>query len=334
MSTAAIDAHPQRRAAGGTGPDDAAGWMTLFNQDRFHALNLREGQHIVTAAVDDADGRRIGALSGVLEDGVFVNGHSAPFGGLDLVRERETPANVARLVDGALAQVRAQGARTVRLRLAPPCHGDSEGLVQFTLLNRGFAVERCELNQHIDLGGLTGPDEYVAGLRSPARRALRRLLGPEFRFGQAHEPTQWDRAHALLAANRSRKGRTLALSREYVDAARAALGDRVRMYELLHAERPVAAALVYRVRRQRDLVVAWGDADHGLERSPMNLLAYRVVEAALAEGLRTLDLGVSNARDPRPDGALMPDPGLVQFKQSMLARAQPRLTLARTFPEA
>ncbi|MCW3014142.1 MAG: hypothetical protein JWO02_1234 [Solirubrobacterales bacterium] len=316
------------------GPDRPARWATLFNQDRFHALNLRDRQRVVTAGVRDADGRLIGALSGVLEDGVFVSGHSAPFGGLDLVRERETPANVARLVDGALEALRAQGARTVRLRLPPPCYGDNEGLVQFTLLNRGFAVERCELNQHIDLHGLAGPRDYVAGLKSPARRALRQLLGPEFTFRPAQSAAEWDRAHALLSANRARKGRTLALSRAYVEGARAALGDRVRMVELLHADRAVAAALVYRVREQRDLVVAWGDADHHLERSPMNLLAYRVVEAALADGVRIVDLGISSERESGPDGALLPNAGLVQFKQSVLARTQPRLTLIRSLPEA
>jgi hypothetical protein len=334
MSAVAVDAGLGRPAQAAAGTDRAPRWVTLFNEHGFHALNLQDGQRVVTAAVDDADGRRIGALSGVLDGVVFVSGHSAPFGGLDLVRERETPANVARLVDGALAQVRAQGARTIRLRLPPPCHGDSEGLVQFTLLNRGFTVARCELNQHVDLQGLNGPDDYIAGLKSPARRALRRLLGPDFGFRQAHGAAEWDRAHALLVANRARKGRTFALSRAYVDAARAALGDRVRMYELLHGERLVAAALVYRVREQRDLVVAWGDGDHGLERSPMNLLAYRVVEAALADGVRTLDLGISNEPEGGPDGALIPNPGLVQFKQSVLARIQPRLTLSRTFPEA
>jgi Acetyltransferase (GNAT) domain len=101
------------------------------------------------------------------------------------------------------------------------------------------------------------------------------------------------------------------------------------MYELLCSERAIAAALVYRVRPRRDLVVAWGDGEHDLERSPMNLLAYRLVESALSEGVRTLDLGISNEHEPGPHGALEPNAGLVQFKQSVLARIEPRLTLVR-----
>lgn len=315
--------------ADGAQPPAPDRWTTLFNQPRFHALNLRPGQSVLDLRVEDADGRLIGALTGVRDGDTFVSGHSAPFGGVDLVRERETPAGVERLVDRALAQLTAAGIREARVRLPPPCHGESEGLIQFTLLNRGFRVDRCELNQHIDLSALPGPDAYLAALKSPARRALRRLLGPDFTFTAAATSAEWDRAYALLAANRAAKGRRLALSREYVERARAALGDAVRMDELHHRGRPVAAALVYRVREHRDLVVAWGDGDHGLERSPMNLLAHRVVERALADGVRTVDLGISNEHEPGPDGALVPNGGLVQFKQSVLAQTQPRLTLVK-----
>jgi hypothetical protein len=309
-----------------------ARWTTLFNEARFHALNLRPGLSVLDLRVAAPDGRLIGALAGVRDGDTFLSGHSAPFGGVDLVRERETPANVAWLVDGALAQLRAAGIREARVRLPPPCYGESEGLVQFTLLNRGFRVDRCELNQHIDLRAIADAGAYLAALKSPARRALRRLLGPELTFSAARTPAEWDRAYALLAANRAAKGRRLALSRAYVAQARAALGDAVRMYELLHGERSVAAALVYRVREHRDLVVAWGDGDHGLERSPMNLLAHRVVETALADGVRTVDLGISNEHEPGPDGALVPNGGLVQFKQSVLAQTQPRLTLVKELP--
>jgi hypothetical protein len=303
--------------------------MTLFNDDRFHALNLGDGERVVRAEVHDDDGRVIGAIGGVLVGDTLTCGHSAPFGGVDLVRERETPANVARVVDRALPRLRAAGARTLRVKLPPACYGDSEALVQFTLLNRGFRVERCELNQHIDLEALDGPGDYIERLKSPARRALRKLLADGFSFQRADSEAEWDRAYETLAVNRARRGRTLALSRAYVARAREALGEAVRMYELLRAGRAIAAALVYRVRPQRELVVAWGDGEHGLEHSPMNLLAYRVVERALAEGARTLDLGVSNEPEPDADGALVPNAGLVQFKQSVLAHIQPRLTLVR-----
>jgi Acetyltransferase (GNAT) domain len=327
-----VDAHndtPSQPAEPAQQLATQAHWMTLFNQDRFHALNLTDGQLITRAQARDETGRLVGSLGGVLDAGVFTSGYSAPFGGPDLVRERETPANVALLVDEAITSLTSDGARTLRVKLPPTCYGESEPLVVFTLLNRGFHVERCELNQHIDLETLDGPDSYIERLKSPARRALGKLLGPEFSFRRAETQDEWDRAYNTLAANRSMKGRSLSLSRAYVARAHAALSDSVRMYELFHGGLAIAAALVYRVRAQRDMVVAWGDGEHDLERSPMNLLAYRVVEVSLSEGVRTLDLGTSNGHGPGPDGAFEANTGLVQFKQSVLARIEPRLTLLR-----
>lgn len=325
---AAAAPHPQPRveSKGASTP-----WMTLFNEDRFHALNISSEQRPIHTEACEEDGRTVGSLGGVLDGDVFTSGFSAPFGGIDLARERETPANVALVVEEAISQLRAVGTRRLRIKLPPACYGESEPLVQFTLLNRGFQVERCELNQHIDLESLPDPGAYLEQLKSPARRALRKLLlDSDLRLCPAETEQEWDRAYATLAANRAAKGRSLSLSREYLLRARAELGPQtVRMYGLLAGERAIAAALVYRVRPKRDLVVAWGEGEHELERSPMNLLAYRLVERALAEGSSTLDLGISNEHEPDPDGALPPNDGLVQFKQSVLAKIQPRLTLMR-----
>jgi hypothetical protein len=325
-AAAALDPDPRSDSHGASMP-----WMTLFNDDTFHALNITGEQRVIHTEARDEEGRTVGSLGGVLEGDAFTSGFSAPFGGIDLTRERETPANVALVVEDAVAQLRAAGARRLRIKLPPACYGESEPLVQFTLLNRGFQVERCELNQHIDLESLPDSDAYLERLKSPARRALRKLLlDSDLRLCPAETEREWDRAYATLVTNRAAKGRSLSLSREYLERARTSLGTQtVRMYELLAGERAIAAALVYRVRPQRDLVVAWGDGEHGLERSPMNLLAYRLVERALAEGSSTLDLGISNEHESSPDGALPPNDGLVQFKQSVLAKIQPRLTLVR-----
>jgi hypothetical protein len=292
-------------------------WTSVFNRDAFHALN---GATPWSCVFEDG-GRAVGRLAGAVVDGVLVSGHSAPFGGFDLAREHEPPARVAALVDHAVGAARADGLRAIRIRLAPPCWSPAAPTVQFALLNAGFRVVRAELNQHLE----PGPG-YVAALRSPARRALGHLeRDPGFVFGDAPSPAA---AHALLAANRAARGRRLALDAAYVQRAREALGpDVVRMAELRHDGRPVAAALTYRVTARRELVVAWGDHGHGLARSPMNLLALRLVQRAVAEDVVLLDLGVSNV--PGPDGALTADPGLAQFKRSVGARETVRLTVER-----
>ena len=298
--------------------------LLLFNRDAFHALNLRPGERVVR--VDHADGGRlVGSLVGVRDGDVVTCGHSAPFGGPDFVREAETAANVVALLGAAVAELEEDGVRTIRVRARPAFYSGSETAVQFALLNLGFRVEACELSFHIDLEGLGGIDDYVAGLRSPARRALRHGLGEPFALRHAEDERLWAMGYALLAANRALKGRRLALDAAAVRAVRDAFPGRVRMDVLEHAGQPCAAALTYRLLPGRELVVYWGDAGHGLPRSPMNVLAHALVERALGEGVRSLDVGPSSI-------AGVPDQGLIQFKRSVGARESLRLDLVREAP--
>jgi hypothetical protein len=295
--------------------------LLLFNRDDFHVLNLRPGQRAVRIDHHD-EGRLVGSLVGVRDGDVVTCGHSAPFGGPDLVRDAETASNVVALLGRAVEELDADGVRTIRVRCRPAFLSGSETTVQFALLNLGFRVEACELGFHIDLEPLDGIDAYVAGLRSPARRALRHGLAEPFALREAEDGDLWDAGYALLAVNRAAKGRRLALDAGYVRAARDAFPGKVRMAVLEHAGRPCAAALTYRVLPGRELVVYWGDADHALPRSPMNVLAHALVERALGEGVRSLDIGPSSI-----DG--VPDQGLIQFKRSIGAREDLRLHLVR-----
>ena len=295
--------------------------LLLFNADAFHALNLRPGQ--CARRIDyEADGRLVGSLVGVVDGDSFTSGHSASFGGPDFTRDAETAANVRAALEHAVATLDNEGVRTIRVKARPAFYSGSETAVQFALLNLGFRVESCELSFHIDLAGLGGLDGYTASLRSPARRALRHTLGEPFALVEADGDDAWARGHAVLAANRAAKGRVLALGLDYVLRARDALPGRVRMWALEHAGTPCAAALTYRVAPGRELVVYWGDAGHALARSPMNVLALRLVERALAEGVLSLDIGTSSV-------AGVPDQGLIQFKRSVGARESLRLDLVR-----
>ena len=295
--------------------------LLLFNRDAFHALNLQPGQRVVR--VDHHDGDRfVGSFVGVRDGDVVTSGHSAPFGGPDLVRDAETAANVCALLGRAVAELGADGVRAIRVRARPAFYSGSETAVQFALLNLGFRVEACELSFHIDLDALDGIDGYVANLRSPARRALRHGLGEPFALREAEDEAGWAMGYALLAANRAAKGRRLALDAGYVRAVRDAFPGRVRMAVLEHAGQPCAAALTYRVSPGRELVVYWGDAGHELPRSPMNVLAHGMVARALGEGVRSLDIGPSSI-------AGVPDQGLIQFKRTIGARESLRLDLVR-----
>lgn len=309
-------------------PDTAAAVVpSLFNDPAFHALNGVEGLMLVA----EHEGRPVGSLAGALLDGGarFVSGHCAPFGGFDLVKERETPARVGAFVDDVLAQLAARGVREAVVRCPPACHHTAFESVVFALLNRGFAVAEADLAFHVDLTRFAAPEDYVAALRSPARRALGHAAKEPWSIADAGDDAHaWDKGFALLTDNRAAKGRELSIDRAYAERARHAFPGAIRLLTLRHDGRPVAAALTYRVRPRVELVVAWGDAGHALERSPMNRLAYEVVARGLGEDVAVLDLGTSTLPSPDgPDGRRVPNDGLIQFKHSVGASAQVRLVL-------
>jgi Acetyltransferase (GNAT) domain len=316
------------------GTDPHPDWRRLFNRPDFHALNHRSGQRAGYIEVHDRDGRLLGGLSGIREGDTFVSGFSAPFGGVDLVNPHETVENIDRVVQESLRTLRDEGVTRIQVRLPPAAYSANEDVVQFSLLNAGLQVERCELNQHIPIADWQSIAAYQSSLRPAAQKTLRHLMTLGLTFRPLDTDAEWDRAHELLAANRARKGRRMALSADYVKTARAQLGSQVRMYELTLGTTAVAAALVYQVTPGCDLVVAWGDSEHEFKRSPMILLAYHLVELALQNNVRILDLGISNEpeRQPQPSGdlGLSPNFGLAQFKRTTLAQVQPRFTMTWT----
>ena len=291
--------------------------LTLFNQMEFHQINPLPGQH--PARYDYViDRRLIGSLSGMVVGSEFVSGWSAPFGGPDMVRSSETATNVLGLIRSALDQAASDGISVLRIKAKPDFYSTSETAVQFGLLSLGFTVERCELNFHIDLTQIATIEDYVQRLKPSARRALKHSTAEPFTFSEAIDDDAWLKGYQILEKNRRNRNRELSLSFDYVLGIRDRFPGRIRMYRLFHAARHCASALVYQVSDKRELVVYWGDADHALARSPMNVLVERLVDRALRDGILTIDVGTSS-------GGGRPMQSVIQFKESVLAR--PRLRL-------
>lgn len=281
----------------------------LFCDPRFHDLN---------GVPDDRrwryehrrEGRLVGVLEGVVTDGVLVSGHSAPFGGPDLATPDPPVGDVVGLVSGALAALRAAGVRTAQIRARPLVYSAAESLVEYALLDQGFAVEHCDLNMHVDLSGLAPGDDVLHLLKQRKRRYVRAALHEPVELVEVRDGEELTVLHAILAENRRAKGRPRPLGRDYLERARAAFPERIRMLLLRVRGRAVAGAVVYRVLDGIDQVVHWADAP-GEERSPMELLAYLVYADCLRRGARLVDLG------PASDDEGRLNPGLADFKRAV-----------------
>ncbi|GHE14313.1 GNAT family N-acetyltransferase [Klenkia taihuensis] len=282
----------------------------LFGSDAFHDLNGVPAPDR-WGYVHRRGDRVTGVLPGVVVDGVVRSGWSAPFGGPDLVRDDPPVEDVLDLVDGALAAARADGLRGVRIQARPPVYSAAEPLLEYVLLNRGFAVVHCDVNQHVDLVPLLRGERDAFSLLARKRPVVRAALQGDWELREVTGGADLTVLHRLLDANRAAHGRPPGLGRDYLGRVAAQFPDRVRLL-LLHVDsQPVAAAVVYRVLDDVDLLVAWGDAEHDLPRSPMDLLAHLLVTRSVTAGVRLLDLGPSSEKDGTPNT------GLLAFKRSV-----------------
>ena len=295
--------------------------LSIFNLPAFHRLTLTDGHHRVEFD-HHADGRLIGSLVGVATGTEFASGFSAPFGGIDLVRETESPPRILDLVAAACAHLDGLGIQTIRVHARPPIYSRAEISMQFALLANGFRIESMELNQHLDLSNLRTADDYVARLGWRGRRDLRRAAAQGLEFREDIDPGQRAEAYQVLRANREAKGRPLRLSFEYLERLREALPGKVRSFSLKSGDQTCAAAITYQIRPGRWLLVYWGDSAHSLAQSPMNLLAFKLVERALAEEIVLIDLGISSAYGQQ-------NAGLAQFKESVGAVSSLRFEFVR-----
>jgi hypothetical protein len=294
----------------GSAPDQQNRHLCLFATSKFFALrDTRRYEHNFSH-----EGNLVGSIVGTYTDGVLFSGERAPFCGFDLTRDHWGPE----IID---AMVRTVLNTYAEIRCKPPSWSGCEAAVQVALARAGFEVRGAELNYWLGLP--TRVEEYVAGLKPEARRALKHTDGVfRSRVLARDDHKGWARAYHVLAANREAKGRPISLTLDYVLAIREAFPDLVRMVVTEDLFGIAAAALVYRVGVRRDMVQFWGD-NPGVEgRSPMNVLARDVVGHCIDTGARTLDLGIST-ENGRPNG------GLCQFKRSIGAKPEVRVVMAR-----
>lgn len=252
----------------------------------------------------------MGVLDGVVTGGVLLSGHSAPFGGPEVLREDPTIDDVVGLVTGAVAALRSDGIHEVRIRARPAVYSAIEPLLEYVLLNHGFTVEHCDLNMHVDLAGVSSDDDVLALLKARKRRYVRAAMRDPFEFVEVDGGEDLTTLHGILAENRLSHARPLPLARDYLQRVHAAFPDRVRLRLLRRHGCALAAAVVYRVVDGIDQVVHWADAGD-LDRSPMELLAYLVYRDSVRHGARLVDLGPASEKDGSPS------PGLADFKRSV-----------------
>lgn len=293
-------------------------WFAEFN-------GASDGEFIETVHYDGD--RPAALLTAVCRDGAAVSGFSAPFGGPDFARQRESVSVVNEAIDSFIRKILATGIRRIVFNLRPTYYGDVEVYVATHLMNLGYEVSRSDISHGIELDNFDGIEKYRSSLRSPARRALKhaRDLGAVFEWANdSQDPERlWSAGWSVLVENRSRRGWALSLTREYVWRVRDRFPDAIKMGVLVLDDSVAAAALVYSVMPRIDYVVYWGDAERA-GHSVMPDLVDHLVNDAIDRRVSVVDCGTSGS-------PLVPNDGLVRFKTSIGARAGLRLQVAKDY---
>jgi hypothetical protein len=297
---------------------DTRSHITLFNDERFQRCNLLPGAR--PFRYDHFVGKRlIGTFSGVIVDEDWLDcGHSAPFGGIDFCRRGEFAGAIVDLLRAGAARARDQGVKRIFIRARPGYYGPNETAVEFALLNLGARVEECELSLGIETRRFGSIAEYETALKSSARKMLRHGMRAGMIFESVESAADWAACYELLDQTRHRHGASLRISFDYVMRLREVFGSRIVMYRLTRNGELAGAALVYRIVKDWDYVVAWGDDLRHRPYRVMNVMADQLVRVAIAQRISVVDVGTSS-------GAGVPDDGLIQFKRSVGASTGLRL---------
>ena len=153
-------------------------------------------------------------------------GHSAPFGGVDLVKSREQLGTIIGLLRNALARARAEAVRDIRIRARPGYFGENEPAVEFALLNLGASIKSCELSLGLKIWRYRTPEDYLANLSNSARNMVRQGLRACMTFDTTVSTTEWPACFELLAEAKRRRGVALKFSLDYIKSMCTNSSDR------------------------------------------------------------------------------------------------------------
>lgn len=201
-----------------------------------------------------------------------------------------------------------------KIRLPPKSH--FPGLLTLnldTLTNLGFEIETRDLNFSINL-----KDYSEKKLNRNRRRELAKSKTLEMTFGSV-EP---EVAIETISRNRKHKGVQLSMDTTFAKKFMNTLPDKIEFFAVSHQDIFLAAATVIRVDNNLDYVFMWGhDQNEPNSGIALSRLAFELADRSKQRGAEILCLGTSSQ-----DGVV--DSGLAQFKTSLGAYSEERLTLS------
>jgi hypothetical protein len=281
----------------------------LFNEPAYFRLHSGAEEDCYAQLVRRNDQRVFATLAfHASAGGVFVSPGRGTYGGLSLNAEIELLV-LDRFVTAVVMHLRAQGARSVRVRCAPASHDPALFAMSFNMLSRlGFQPCEAELNHDMCIDERAFIDRIDYGNVKRIRKTEREGFVCD-RLDEEALPA----VHALLAENRARLGVTISMSVDQLRQMVSLFPQRLHLFAVYRdnsRQEMVAAALCLALSPQVLYVLYWGDGPDMRSYSPVAMLAAHIYAFCAEQGFALLDVGISTLHAE-------PNFGLVNFKRNL-----------------
>jgi hypothetical protein len=281
----------------------------LFNEPAYFHLHSDSPQDVYAQLVRRSDARVYATLAFfAIGDGIYASPKRGTFGGLSLNHALEFEA-IERFIAGVLAHLKSEGARVVRLRIAPASHDLALFSVLFNTLSRhGFRLAQHELNYDLCVDDRAFIDRLEYGNVKRLRKAARE----GFVAGQVGCES-FDAVYRVIEQNRARLGVSVSMSAAQLQRMLELFPEKMHFFAVFRDEsrsEMVASAVCIALTESIFYVFYWGDIDGVSNVSPIVLLASTIYEFCQKNGYTVLDAGISTLGGE-------PNYGLMRFKRNL-----------------
>ena len=290
--------------------------LHIFNRPEFFMLHSNGRGHYCQL-VSSKHSRVLAAIHFTDDgQGILTSPLRGTFGGFS-AEEGVGIAVLDSFMDGILTYFCSLGAKRIRIALRPASHDIALFATSFNiLLRKGFTIERHELNYVLGVDALPLLDKMEHGNRKRVNKCLRERFQAD--FCPVH---QLPEVYQAISENRARRGYPMSITLKGLQEMAQRFPEQVIAFGVRRGADLVAASVCIRLDRDVLYVFLWGEVAGMETYSPVALLATKIYQYSVDQGITLIDVGTSTENG-------MPNHGLIRFKRSMGFRECLKLTLS------
>lgn len=250
----------------------------------------------------DQDNRPVAAIhAGQIEPGVWRSPFRGTFAGFDFTDDLPVA-----FIDAVLADLKAQGAKSLEVLFAPSAHNPHKDEIAVkTLKNAGFSITREDVNFTIDVTDTP----LSQRMRSQQKQRIQKCLNKNFTVSEA-PVDRLPAVYSIIAANAKARGFSVSMTLDQLEAMHAALPGSLVPFAVMHGDIIASAAVCVRISPDILYIFYVGDQAGYASDSPVVMMVDGIYTYARRHGYKILDYGTASIGRERNEG-------LIDFKRRL-----------------